>query len=111
MNCPEAVRPWRVVADRDIEKPERGGITLMEDEVSQARGHGLAVLEFGQLARAVSHGLAAIEQDIGDVIRLLLILLDVVAVGTAENLPVEMPDIIALGVFAMLSKLDGESAV
>ena len=83
----------------------------MQDEVSEVGGHGLAVLELGQLPRAVLHGLGSIEEDVGDVIGLLLVLFDVIAVGATEDLPIQMPDIIALGVFAMLGELDGKTAV
>jgi len=42
---------------------------------------------------------------------LLLVLLDVVPVGLAVELPVEVADLIARGVLAVLGELDGESAV
>ena len=86
----------RVIAHRRVEKPKRHGVALMEDQVSQARGHHLAVLQLRQLAGAVLHRLAAIEQDVGDVVRLLLVLLDVVTVRAAHDLPVQMPRVVAM---------------
>ena len=42
------------------------------------------------------------------VVRLLLILLDVIAVALPQHLPIEMPRVIAGDVLAVLRKLDGK---
>jgi len=46
-----------------------------------------------------------------DVIGFLLVLLDVIAVGAAEDFPVQVADVVAGGVFAVLGKLDGKAVV
>ena len=83
----------------------------MEDEVAQAGGEHLAVGELGVAAGAVFHGLRAVEEDVRDVVGLLLELLDVIAVGAAEDLPVEVAEVVAGRVFAVLGELDGEAVV
>ena len=106
----EGIGAGLVRTGRGVEDGEGDGVTLEEDEVGEARGDGAGVVELGDFAGAILHGLAAIEEEVGDEVRLLLVLLDVVAVAAAEDFPVEMPGVVAGDVFAMLRKLDGESA-
>ena len=101
----------RVIAHFLIKNPERHGVTLLQDKVGQAGGHHLGVLQLGVFPGAVLHGFAAIEQDVGDVVGFLLILLDEVAIGAAENLPVQVAGIVTGRIFAVLGKLNGEAAI
>jgi hypothetical protein len=77
------VRAGEVLADILIEQGERDGVALVEDEIGQARGDALRVFELRNLGAGslVEHGLAPIDEDVGDVVGLLLVLFDVVALG------------------------------
>ena len=59
---------------------------------------------------AVLHRLGAVEQDVGGEVRFLLVLLDRVAFGAAVALPVDVADVVAGDVLAVLDELDGEAA-
>ena len=59
---------------------------------------------------AVEHRLAGVEQDVADEVGLLLVLLDRVAFGAAVALPVDVADVVAGDVLAVLDELDREAA-
>src|SRR5262249_54776275 len=61
-------------------------------------------------AVTVEHGVAGVEDDVGDEVGLLLVLLDGVALGPAVALPVDVADVVAGDVLAVLDELDGEAA-
>jgi len=78
-------------------------------EVAQrARGVG-AHLELRDGARAVRHGAARVEKDDGSDVRLLLVAFDVVAVHTPQDFPIQVAQVIAWRVLAMLDELDAEA--
>ena len=106
----EAVRARDVLARLVVEDRHCGGVALEEDEIREARGHHFCIVELAHRTGAVAHGLAAIEQQVRHEVRLLLVLLDVVAVAAPEHLPIEMPRVVAGDVFAVLRKLDRKSA-
>src|SRR5262249_60294516 len=56
----------------------------------------------------VLHRLAGIDQEPRDEVRFLLVLLQVEAVGAAVDFPVDVLDVVARGVLAVLGELDGE---
>ena len=62
------------------------------------------------VAVAVEHRPAGVEQDVADEVGLLLVLLDGVAFGAAVALPVDVADVVAGDVLAVLHELDGEAA-
>ena len=111
VNHAVAVAAGEVIARRRVEDVQRDGVALMQNHIRETRRDHLRVVELRVFARAVLHRLAAIQQDVRDVVRLLLVLLDVVAVRAPEHLPVEMPQIVAVGVFAMLGELNGEAVI
>ena len=57
-------------------------------------------------APAITHRTRCIHDHVDAQARFLLELADVVALGAAEDLPVEMAEIVALGVFAAVGELD-----
>ena len=58
-----------------------------------------------------AHRLADVEQQPADEVRLLLVLLEVEAAGPAVDLPVDVLDVVAGDVLAVLGELDGEAVV
>ena len=109
VHLPQAVGARQVLARLLIEEAEGDGVALKEDEVGEAGRERLGVLQLRHLGAAVVHRRAAVDQQVHHHIGVLLILLDVVAVGAAEHLPVEVPRIVAHGVLAVLRELDGEA--
>src|SRR6266700_1009267 len=86
-------------------------IAVAQNEVGQAGGHHFAVVQLGQLAGAVLHRFAAVEQEVSGVVGFLFVLLDVVTVGAAEDIPVQVARVVAVGVFAVLGELDRKAPI
>ena len=63
------------------------------------------------LARGVGHRLAGVEQQVEQEVGLLLVLLEVELVGLGPDLPVDVADVVAGHVLAVLGELDGEAVV
>ena len=63
----------------------------------------------GPSAERVAHGVGAVDQQVGDDVGLLLVLLDDVLVGPAEHLVVEPAGVVAGDVGAVLDELDAET--
>jgi len=106
----EIVGARQLVAQCVVENGQRHRVALLEHEVSETGGKGFGVVQLCQLARAVVHGLAAIDQQVSDEVSVLLVLLDVVAVTAPKHLPVKMARVVARRVFPVLGELDGKSA-
>ena len=98
-------------APAGIEDPETGRIALVNDQVAQAGRQRLGVFQLVRRAVAVEHRSARVQKDVADEIRLLLILLDGIAIGASVAFPVDVLDIVARDVFAVLDELHGEAAV
>src|SRR5439155_17016769 len=62
-----------------------------------------------RVAFAVEHGVTGVEDDVGDEVGLLLVLLDRVAFASAVALPVDVARVVAGDVLAVLHELDGEA--
>src|SRR5207248_10330392 len=78
-------------------------------EVRQRRGHLLGVLELAErLAAAVAHAPAGVHDDERLEVRLLLVLLDEEPVGLAVGPPVDVPQLVAGVVLAVLGELGTE---
>ncbi len=97
------------LTDGGVEDVHRDRVALAEDKVGEARGKDLRVVDLCEFAGAVFHRFAPVDDEVGDEVRVLLVLLDVVAVCAAEDLPIQMAEIVAGGVFAVLGKFDGKS--
>ena len=90
------------------------GVRLLHDQVAEGGGQGAGGVVLGDdgavrpLHRAHLHALAGVHHHPRDEVRFLLVLLQVVAFGAAVDLPVDVPDVVAGGVLAVLGELDGE---
>jgi len=98
-------------ADLGVEGDEADGILLADHEIGKRGGEVGAVFELGGAALGVGHGGGGVEEDVGLEVGLFLELLDVEAVGPGVGGPVEVADVVARGVFAVLGKLDGEAVI
>jgi len=99
------------LGDDAVEQDETGGVLLLHDEVAEGGRDGGRVVEFRLVFGLVVHRLRSVEQDVRAEVRLLLVLLDVEAVGAAVDLPVEEPEVVARRVLAVLGEFDGEPVV
>jgi hypothetical protein len=104
-------------------------IALLERDVGDRGGHGGGVVELAPVgstvetglvslaagafegARAVAHRSGCINQDDKIEVRLLLMLLQLELVGSSEDLPIEVAEVITGHVGTMLGKLDGQALV
>ena len=79
-------RRLEVAADLVVEGRQADRVLLLEDHVGERRGDELGVLELRDVrARGVRHRLAGVEQQVGEEVRLLLVLLEVELVGLATR--------------------------
>ena len=81
-------------------------VLLAQAAGSQAGGDGAGVVVLVQRAAAVVHRLADVDDEVAAQVGLCLVLLDVKAVGLGPDLPVEVADVVAGGVLAVLHELD-----
>src|SRR5262249_12196831 len=86
-------------------------VGLLHDEVAEGRGRGAGQIVLRDLAGPVAHRFAGLDQKPADEVGFELVLLEVEAFGAAVDLPVDVADVIAGDVFAMLSELDREPVV
>ena len=101
-----------VASHRFVERRQADGVLLLERHVCQRRRDELGVLELRHvLARGVGHRLARIQQQVQEKVRLLLVLLEVELVGLGPDLPVDVADVVAGHVLAVLGELDREAVV
>ena len=85
---------------------------LLENQIRQRRRDELRVLQLGDVApRGIGHRLAGIQEQIREQVGLLLVLLQVKLVGLGPDFPVDVADVVAGHVLAMLGELDGEAVV
>ena len=82
-------------------------VLLPEQQVAEAGGDGAGVVVLVQRPAAVVHRLADVDDQVAAQVGLGLVLLDVEAVGLGPDLPVEVADVVAGGVLAVLHELDG----
>ncbi len=82
-----------------------------DHHVRQRRGEQFRVFEFVGALAAVAHRVAGIEQQVTGEVGFLFVLFDGVAVGAAVTFPVDVPDVVAGDVLAVLDELDGEAFV
>ena len=86
-------------------EPQR--VLLFADDVTDGSSDAAGVGVFGEpVAGTVSHRARAVDDDVNAQVGLLLKLLDIVALRAPENFPVEVAQIVALDVLAVVGKLD-----
>ena len=100
-----------VGADFRIEGQQADAVALVIGEVSQARRQNPGVIDFLDVARSVVHRTADIQQDENAGIRFAFVQLDVKPVGTAINIPIDSPNLIARHVLPVRRKIDAESQI
>jgi len=99
-------------ADLRIEYHQSGGIALAHHEICEARGYAASIFELAHPVRIglVSHRCGSVQQDVAGEVRLLFELLHIVAVALAEDFPVDVLDVVAGRILAVLGELHGKSA-
>ena len=98
---------------------QAAGVLLMQRQVRQGGGgHGGVVVLADERhpiaaadAGAVAHGLAGVHQHPEGQVGFFLVLLEVEAAGAAVDLPVEVLEVVAGDVLAVLGELDGEAVI
>src|SRR5262249_40290752 len=109
------------------EDDEADAVALLDGDVGECRGKGGGMVELapvgaavdaglasdtgglGEGSRAEGHGARRINEDKQVEVGLLLVLLQVELVGAAVDLPVEVADVVAGDVGAVLGELDAEA--
>lgn len=91
-----------------IKGDEADHVLLVGEQIGEAGGEMAGVIELGLGVGACAefHGAAGVENKGGAEVGFLLIELDVVAIGAGISLPVEMAQLVAGDVFAMLGEFD-----
>ena len=89
-----------------VERNAADGVVLLEHQVGQAGGERAGVFVLVQRPAAVPHAVRDVDQQRAAQVRVFFELLDVQAVLPRPDLPVDVPQIVAGHVFAMLQELD-----
>ena len=92
------------------EGDESHRVLLLLQHVSQAGRAGGPVIVLVPIA-AVFHGLAGVENDGALEVGLFLVFLDIEAVGLGPDLPVDVADVVAGGIFAMRGEFHRKAVV
>ena len=87
------------------------GVALGGEEVGERGRGGPGVVDLGVRARGVTHRPAHVEHEGAAEVGLVLEPLDVVAVGSGEQPPVEIARVVARAVFAVFAELDREPVI
>ena len=94
------------------EKHQADGVPLLEHQVGQSRSQAGGVAKLAEWTAGLEvHRAADVQQEVGLQIGLLLVLLDVEAVGFGVGLPVQVAQGVAGHVGPVLGKLDREPVV
>jgi hypothetical protein len=101
----------QVVAELGVEEPHADGVVLVDQEVGQGGGQVAGVGQLAQPVRGEGHRPRGVQQQVGAQVGLVLEELDVVLVGAGGDLPVEVAQVVAGGVGAVVEVLDGEPVV
>ena len=93
-----------------VERDQADRVLLVDHQVAQRRRQADGVLELGQLlAVGVGHRGAEVHHQVAGDVGLGLELLEVILVGLGVDVPVEVLEVVAGDVLAMLGELDGEA--
>jgi hypothetical protein len=98
-------------ADGGVEGEKAGGIALAVEEIGEGRGEGGSVGGLGPGMGGEGHGPALVHQEVAAEVGFVLESFDEVAVTSGEDPPIEVTEVIAGGVFAVLGELDGKPVV
>jgi hypothetical protein len=97
------------VPDLLVERDQPDRVLLVDHKVRQSRRETDSVIEFRKLLPVgVGHALRQVHEQVPSDIRFGLVLLDVVAVGLGEDEPVDVFEVVALGVSAVFAEFDAE---
>ncbi len=108
-SCVRLLLGGEALADLLVERDQADGVLLVDHQVAQGRGQADAVLELRQLlAVGVAHRPGEVHHEVAGEVGLGLELLDVEPVGLGEDRPVDVGDVVARGVLAVLGELDRE---
>ena len=104
-------RRRHVLDDVAVERHQADAIALPVDQVGQATGEHLAVLELGHATAAEPHRFRDVQQHREVGVRVGLVLLDVIAIGAGVQTPVHAADVVARHVAAVLGEIDRRAEV
>ncbi len=93
-------------ADPLVERHAADRVLLPQQQIGQADGDRRGVFELVQRAGAVAHAVRHVDQQRGPQVRVFLELLDVIAILLGPDFPIDVPQVVADGVFAVLAKFD-----
>ena len=88
-----------------VEHDQTRGVALRVGKITKRRGEKARVIELGHRLRAETHGRAGIEQKQKLRVGLAAIPLEIGALGTGVDVPVDVAEIVAFGVSAVLGEL------
>ena len=100
-----------VVLDVFIEDDEAGRIALGVGHVAERGGDEAGVIELGDAGGAEAHGGGGVEEEEELGIGLALVAFEEAAVGAGEDVPIDVAEVVALGVGAILGEFLGEAEV
>ena len=100
-----------VVADLVVENDDARRIALLIRQVGDRCGQISREIELVDTVRPVRHRCAGIEQQRELRVGLAAIALQIHALGSGENVPVDVPQVVAFGVGAVLGELLAEAEV
>ena len=113
--CPARLAELVHLPGRAQERPHPAGhrrqpdaVRLPQHEVAHRRRRRARQVVLREPPRAVLHRLAGVNDEPRDEVGLLLVLLEVEPLGAAVDLPVDVLDVVAGGVLAVLRELDRE---
>ncbi len=92
-----------------IEDDQAGGVALLRRQIGQRCGEEARIIEFADLARAIRHRRAGIEQNQQLHVRLALEPLQIETLGAGEDVPVDVAQIVALHVLLIFGELLAET--
>ena len=100
----------QALANLLVEGDQADRVLLVDHQVAERRGQADRVLELGQfLAIGVAHRSRQVHHQVAGQVGLGLELLDVEAIGLGVDVPVDVRDVVARGVLAVLRELDREA--
>ena len=94
-----------------VESDEADTIRLVQHQIRQPSGGHAGVVVLGHRIGTVTHRIANVEQNPANEIRFRFVLLEEEATGAAVHLPIDVLDVVAGNVLAVLGELDREAVI